>query len=329
MTISKLRWTILISAFFILLFGAYFGLYFGSFLPTFSCCYVRARAGTCFMLTLQQTLGIFTWESIVIFLKRLFYFSLLVIIIGQAWCGWICPLAFFQDVLDLIRRKIGIGYIRFSKKLRKQLAWIKWAFLSIALLIPVWVAFPVFCPFVALNLNIPFCQLCPGKYILPLLVGNPDRIAVNFKSITNLVMSILGLTFSAAVILGAFIKRRFWCPFCPLGLIISWYRKISFLKLRKTDEKCTRCEICYNVCPVEIEEVFKSRGKTDVTFSGCSLCLKCVENCPEEDALSAVYLGKTIYKSKSRNFFDKRGVPQSIDYNALNKLPHFEKKSLK
>lgn len=306
MNISSLRWSILVVSFFLLLFGAYLGLYLGNFLPTFSCFFVRARAGSCFMLTLQQALGVFTWESMIVFGKRLLYFSLLVIVIGKAWCGWVCPLGFFQDVLDLIRRKIGAAGIRFSKKLRSGLSWIKWLFLSIALLLPIWVAFPLFCPCVALDLRLPLCQICPGKYILPLLVGNPDRVSADLQSVTRLVMSTLGLAFSGLAVVGAFIKRRFWCPYCPLGLILSWYRKISFLKLVKNDEKCTRCEICYNVCPGEVEEVYQSRGKTDVTFGDCLLCLKCVENCPEDDALKAVYLGKTIYRSTSGRFFGKR-----------------------
>ena len=304
--IGKLRWSILVSAFFILLFGAYLNLYFGYFLPTFSCCYVQGRAGTCFMLTLQQTLGTFTWESMGVFLERFFYFSLLVIVLGRAWCGWICPLGFFQDILDLIRRKVGIGYVRFSEKLNKSLTWIKWTFLSIALLLPIWVAFPFGCPCVALNLNIPYCQLCPGKYILPLMAGNPDRIAVYFKSVTNLVLSGLGLTFSIATIVGALVKRRFFCRFCPLGLLMSLYRKVSFFKLKKNDEQCTRCEICYNVCPLEIKEVFEARGRTDVTTGNCTLCLKCVENCPEDGALEAVYLGKTLYRSSNHRFFSDR-----------------------
>lgn len=311
----------MISSFFVLLFGAYLGLYFGYVLPTFSCCYVSSRAGTCFLLTLQQTIGAFTWESIVVFLERFTYFSLLVIIMGRGWCGWICPLGFFQDLLDLTRYKLGIGSIRFSKKLRNGLSWIKWFFLSVVLIVPLWVAFPFFCPCVALNLEIPYCQLCPGKYILPLLVGNPDRVAVNFKNNTNLVMSTLGLTFSAALIWGAFIKRRFWCLFCPLGLIISWYRKISFFKLRKNDLQCTSCEICYNTCPMEIEEVYKSRGREDVTFGECNLCLKCVENCPEKSALEAVYLGKTIYRSSSINFFKKRGIKSSVDSCRMVEVP--------
>ena len=308
---SKFRWIILISSFIVLLFGAYAGLYFGYFLPTFSCCYVQARAGTCFMLTLQQTLGAFTMESMVLFAERLLLFSLLVIVLGKAWCGWVCPLGLFQDLFDWVRKKLHISGIRFSTGMKKSLSWVKWAFLSVALLLPIWVAFPVGCPCVALGLNVPYCQLCPGKYILPLMVGNPDRVAVNFKNATTIVMSSLGLTFSGIAFLFAFAKRRFWCTLCPLGLILSWYRKISFLKLKKSDENCTRCEICYNVCPVDIEEVYRSRGRKDVTFSDCTLCLKCVENCPEPDALSASYLGGTIYRSSTKRFFNNRRISLS------------------
>ena len=306
MKIKNLRWTILFISFFLLLFGAYAGLYLGYSIPTFSCCYVRARAGTCFMLTLQQTIASFTRDSTLIFFERFFYFSILVIILGRSWCGWVCPLGLFQDVLDWIRTKLGISYIRFSRKLVQSLAWIKWTFFSIAVLIPAWVAFPLFCPCAALNLNIPYCQLCPGKYILPLIVGNPARIAVNFNSVANLITSTLGLTFSSVTIIGAMIKRRFFCTFCPLGLMMSWYRKISFFKLKKDDSKCTRCEICYNACPMDIEDVYQSLGKSDVTSKDCILCLKCVENCPEDGALKATYLGMPIYKSSSKGFFNKK-----------------------
>ncbi len=309
MRISTLRWTILVISFFLLLFGAYGNLYFGYFLPTFSCCFVRERAGTCFFLTLQQTLGVLTWETVVIFMERFLYFSLLVILIGRAWCGWICPMGFFQDLLDWIRQRSGIGYVRFANPLRSHLSPIKWAFFFIAILVPVWVAYPVSFPGVALDLSIPFCQLCPGKYILPLLTGNTSRVAVDFESTTRIVMSSLGLFFSMTVILGALVKRRFWCLYCPLGLLMSWYRKISFLKLKKDDRTCTHCEICANVCPMEIEKVFQSRGKEDVTFADCSLCLKCIEYCPEDDALRAEYLGKTIYRSTSKGFFGRCSIP--------------------
>jgi len=201
-----------------------------------------------------------------------------------------------------------MGYIRFPERLRHGLGCVKWIFFFIALLIPLWVAYPLFAPAVASDLRQPYCQLCPGNYILPLLVGDINGVTVNFKSATTIVMSMLGLIFSVTLIVGASLKRRFWCPYCPMGLLLSWYRKISFLKLKKDSQKCTMCEACYNACPVEIEQVFKEREKEDVTFSDCTLCLRCIEYCPEDDALRATFLGKTIYRSTSKGFFARQHI---------------------
>ncbi|MCK4821980.1 4Fe-4S binding protein, partial [bacterium] len=246
MTVTYLRWIILVVSFLLLSFGGLVAVSLGNFLPTYSCYYVDPRGGTCFLWVLQHLLDHGFWSAFKTLGKYFIYFSILAVIIGRAWCGWICPLGFIQDLLDLIRRKLNLGYISFPERLRAQLRCVKWIFLFIALLIPLWVAFPFFAPSVAKDLHQPFCQLCPGKYILPLVVGDITDVAVNFKSTTTIVMSVLGLIFSVIVITGAMAKRRFWCPYCPMGLLLSWYRKISLMKLKKDCQKCTMCEVCYN-----------------------------------------------------------------------------------
>jgi ferredoxin len=97
---------------------------------------------------------------------------------------------------------------------------------------------------------------------------------------------------------------------------MSWYKKIAFIKLKKDSRKCTMCEVCYNVCPVDIEQVFKEREREDVTFSDCILCLKCIEYCPEDDALRATFLGKPIYRSTRKGFFARlRVIPATSGKN--------------
>ncbi|MBW2039256.1 MAG: 4Fe-4S binding protein [Deltaproteobacteria bacterium] len=308
MTVSQIRWITLTVSFFVLSFGGLAALSLGNFLPTFSCFYVESRSGTCFLWVLQHLLDHGYWEAYKSLGKYLLYFSLLVIVIGRAWCGWICPLGFFQDVLDLIRRKLHLGYISFPEELRAQLSCVKWIFLFIALLIPLWVSFPFFGKSIAMDLRQPFCQLCPGKYILPFILGDTVDVAVNFKSTTTIIMSVLGLIFSGVVIFGALLKRRFWCPYCPMGLFLSFYKKISFIKLKKDCQKCTMCGICYNVCPMEIKDLLTERKNEDVTFTDCTLCLRCVEYCPEDETLRATFFGRTIYKSSSKGFFSRQHI---------------------
>jgi ferredoxin-type protein NapH len=320
MTVTHLRWMILGVSFLLLSFGGLLAVSLGEFLPAFSCYYVDSRGGTCFLWVMQHLLDHGYWGALMALGKYFFFFSLLAIIAGRLWCGWICPLGFIQDLLDLLRRKLNIGYLSFPERLREQLRCVKWIFLFIALLVPLWVAFPFFAPSVAGGLHQPLCQLCPGKYILPLVAGDAANVAVDFKSTTTVVMSVLGLFFSGLVIMFAMVKRRFWCPYCPMGLFLSWYRKISPVRLKKNCGKCTMCEVCYNVCPVEIKQVFKEREKEDVTFADCILCLRCVEHCPEDGALSVSFLGKTFYKSSSRGFFSRRYTPSKNIKNIKNPL---------
>lgn len=317
MTVTKLRWTVLTISFFILLMGGWVGINLGGFLPTYSCPYVGgSRGGVCFLFRFQYLLSNASMEAFIGLGKHILYFSLLVILVGRAWCGWICPVGFVQDLIDLVRRKLHVGYIRFPERLRNRLGCVKWILLFVAVLLPLWVAYPLFAPAVAIDLRQPYCQLCPGRYILPLLIGDINDVAVNFKSATTIVMSLLGLIFSVTLIVGAFLKRRFWCSYCPMGLLLSWYRKLGFLKLKKDCGKCTMCGACYNACPVDIEQIFREREKEDVTFADCTLCLKCIEYCPEDNALRATFLGKTIYRSTSKGFFKRHvTIPKNRGQN--------------
>lgn len=306
MKVTNARWIVLIISFFVLTFGGVAGLDLGSFLPTFACPFVgQTKGGDCFFWSVQKLMIRGNWESYKKLGEYFFYFSLLVIILGKAWCGWICPLGFIQDVLDLIRRKFHFGPVRFSERLRARLAVIKWAFLFIALLVPLWVAFPFLGKSVAWDFKMLFCKLCPGRYICPLVIGNSSTFMIKFGSPVAMPMFTLGLIFSFVTIVGSLVKRRFWCSYCPMSLLLSFYRKISFLKLKKDPQKCTRCGICYNVCPMEIKEVYQERKRENVTFGDCILCFQCVENCPEDGALQATFLGKTIYKSSQKKFFSR------------------------
>ncbi len=306
MKVSTLRWIILILCFVILTFGGYIGINLGEFLPTFSCFFIGyGQGGVCFLYPLQAALEsgeLYQYQSIAL---SILFFSILIVILGRTWCGWICPFGFVQDVLDWIRKKMGFGYIRFPKKLREQLVSIKWIFLFLVLLLPLWIAFPFFASDVAREMRTPFCDWCPARYIMPVIAGDPIRMGINFETATSITMTVTGAVISALTIFGTLMKRRFFCAYCPMVLLISFYRKISFFKLKKDINRCTRCEICYNVCPMEIEQVYLEREKEDVTFKECIMCLRCIEYCPEDAALKGVFMGKPFFTS-SRSGFIKR-----------------------
>ncbi|NLX57362.1 MAG: 4Fe-4S binding protein [Planctomycetaceae bacterium] len=303
---STLRWTVLVIAFIVLTYGGLVGISLGDFLPTFACWYVgESRGGDCFLWHVQHH---FSGHGGPGYLVRpnapmLLYFFLLLLVLGKAWCGWICPLGFIMDVLDLARRRLNMGYLFFSQRLRARLAPIKWVLLFLSLVVPL-SCFPFFMRSqIASDLSQPYCQWCPAKYVVPLCVGNVEEIAVNFRSGVGIFMTAVGLVVAGLFLIGALTKRRFWCSFCPMGLVIGLCRKISIVKLKKNCQACTRCGICYNVCPLDIEEIFTERTRTNVTYQDCILCMKCIENCPEEGVLSATFCGRTIYRATQKGFF--------------------------
>lgn len=311
MSVSGLRWTVLIVAFVVLTYGGLAGIYLGDFLPTFSCWYVgESRGGDCFLWHVQHHFSGHGGPGYLVRLNEpmLLYFFLLLLVLGKAWCGWVCPLGFLMDALDLVRRKLNLGYVFFSQRLRRRLAPIKWVLLFLALAVPL-ACFPFFMRSpLASDLAQPYCQWCPAKYVAPLCVGNVDEIAVNFRSGLSIFMTLVGLVVAGLFLIGALTKRRFWCSFCPLGLVIGLCRKLSFIKLKKDCQACTRCGICYNVCPLDIEEIYTERKRTNVTYQDCILCLKCIEHCPEDNALRATFCGRTIYRATQKRFFAKAGA---------------------
>lgn len=309
MRVSRWRWLVLTLSFFLLTFGGLAGVHLGSYLPTFACYFIGSDTcgGACFFAAFQFALADGNLAGFYTALILLGIAVLLIIPLGGAWCGWVCPFAFVQDALDLLRRKLGLSYLRYPESLRKGLRPLRWIFLFILLLLPIWAAFPILVPAVARHFNLPFCELCPVRYIMPLLTGRGGFTGVFFGSATTIVMSVLGVLFAALTLIGAFFKRRFWCAYCPMVLLLSFFRRISLPKLKKDAQKCTRCQICYNVCPMDIEEVFKERERENVTFSDCVLCMECIEHCPEDHALRLTYAGKTLLHSSRTGFSRSRG----------------------
>jgi ferredoxin len=98
---------------------------------------------------------------------------------------------------------------------------------------------------------------------------------------------------------GSFFVRKFYCRICPVGAINSVFNKHSLLTLQKDGDKCTKCRICLRSCPMDIEEIYEEKGKTNISSKECIHCYRCVELCPEEDCLSVAFMEKRVMRSKS------------------------------
>ncbi len=246
---------------------------------------------------------------------------------GRVFCGWICPLGFYMDILTLLRRLLRVRHWALSKKINSYLHMTRYLIAAAILLLVI----PSFLFGAAgvteisnlLTLRHPFT---PYAFLLePLqpivLPWRPpfgallelNGINLTFPYVGEILLYLrdtglslpLAYIFVTLILLASFKVRRFWCRFCPTGISIAivnrlrGFRWLPLLRLSKKGVKCTKCGICSRVCPVQVEEVYEKNDGT-IDTSMCMLCLRCVEMCPEKDCLSLKLAGRTL--SRSRNW---------------------------
>jgi ferredoxin-type protein NapH len=257
------------------------------------------------------------------------------LLIGRAFCGWLCPFGLYMDILTKIRGFFSKRHLSVSKKTNDRLSQSRYVLIAVFIILSIifgsQLLFGVqLVPetylsnfsnaeggFVTNHLSAPFCVVCPmrplctlgemglgymsASYAFDIIIGPLYMFGFYVSSINLIILGVI-TAFSLAY-------RRFWCRICPLGgltALFSAYRpfkKIALTKLVKTEEKCTHCGVCKRVCPTQVTEIYDQKGG-DVTTSGCMLCVRCVEMCPYEGALQIKFAGKTVVKS--RNWLDNK-----------------------
>jgi len=275
---SKIRWMIMIGSFILLVFG-------GRFitpsvkvaLPVFNCPYNLDTIveGSCLYIT--EWSDYLVGSNILSDLGRLFliYGSTFIAILalGKLWCGYVCPFGFIQEVLYKIRAFFGLKVITFNQKHKSYFKIVKYGLLAIFII------------------GLGFCEICPVRFVIPPLNG----VATNLS---------IGIVASIAVVTMALFSERFFCRICPMGAFIGLFHKITPWRIKKDCTSCTACGICYEVCPMDIKEIYTERENEDVTDSDCIFCNKCIDNCPEKEALSLAVGPVKVYKASRKNYYN-------------------------
>jgi polyferredoxin len=304
--------------------------------PFLACYYPCGRTVTCALWELQTYIYPFLntergWgvEYITSGVARLaIIVGMLVLsslLLGRLWCGWVCPFGLYHDVLTYFRRRLKIKRVDFSEKFNKYLHQLSYVILAAMLIISMIFAsyaitgtqlIPGTEPggFVFTYLATPFCTVCPMKPLCLLLQNQVGILQTQWilsgtsfmgsfyhlgRDLTSINIIIL-----IAVTALAFFVRRFWCRICPMGGLLALFNRVppfkwvSAVRLDKTAEKCTKCGICKRVCPTQVTEVYEQK-EGDVMTAQCIGCLRCVEMCPQDDALKFKFVGKTVCRSRS------------------------------
>ncbi len=186
------------------------------------------------------------------------------VFVGSAFCGWVCPFGFFQDAIDFVKNLFKKKNIKPRRKPQvknnsKDFSLITRLIVLVATLV------------LAIRyVDTIFCKLCP---IGTIEATFPYQIANGF-SYNIWLGARIGILI--LLIIMFFIISRFWCRYlCPIGALAGPSNKISLLKLYHKGDNCNGCNICKDVCPLDIDVV------KDLNSTRCTRCADCVDKCPK------------------------------------------------
>lgn len=202
----------------------------------------------------------------------------LTLVFGRIYCSVICPLGILQDVLARLRRKKNKYY--YSKEVR----WLRYPVLVVfvvAALAGVGSLFQLLAPYsafgrIATMLLQPLWML--GNNVLGYLAERADSYAfytvdVWMKSLPVFVVALVTLVMLAVL---AWRGGRTYCnTICPVGTVLSFLARFSWLKIRFDEEKCKNCSMCSKNCKAACID-YKTHT---VDYSRCVVCGDCIDSC--------------------------------------------------
>ena len=231
----------------------------------------------------------------------------LTLVFGRIYCSIICPLGVFQDVIARFNRKKN------KYSFSKALSWLRYTMLGVmvvALVAGVGSVFQLLAPYsaygrIATTIFQPIYKA--GNNVLAFLAERADSYAfyhveqiATFGSV--LIISIV--TFVILVILALRNGRTYCNTICPVGTLLSFLARFSWLKIRFDEEKCKNCSLCSKNCKASCID-FKSHT---VDYSRCVVCGNCIDKC-KFDALK--YSSRSKNTSQSRKSGDSSEIDSS------------------
>ena len=226
---------------------------------------------------------------------------ILTLIFGRIYCSVICPLGVFQDLLARFHRKKN--KYSYSKEVR----WLRYPVLVVFILagvLGVGSLFQLLAPYssygrIATMIFQPLWKA--GNNVLAALAERADSYA--FYSVDTWMRSLPVLVIAAVTLVVIFVLAwrggRTYCnTICPVGTILSFFARFSWLKIRFDADKCKNCSLCSKNCKAACID-FKTHS---VDYSRCVVCGNCIESC-KFGALK--YSGSVARGAQGENTQDK------------------------
>lgn len=176
------------------------------------------------------------------------------LVVGRAYCGWLCPGAALQDAALIVNPSSPPRWLG-------RIKWVIWG---------LW-----------LSLIVALVVRAGGYTRVDPLYNIAGGLAINEPSWYIIFLAVNGLTLGLAIVAG----RRGFChsvcwmaPFMIVGRRLGNLLRLPALRLRVEPASCTGCHICTRSCPMSLDvEQLVRVGSLE--HSDCILCGTCADSC--------------------------------------------------
>jgi ferredoxin len=205
----------------------------------------------------------------------------LTLFFGRVYCSFLCPLGVLQDVLTCTRKTIR--GIRFTY--HKPHTVTRTAILTVVILAIMSGSI------IGLTVLDPYSNFgrIVTQIVRPIVIGMNNTLAfalakvnlyavdpVEFKGLA-LFPFLFGVGIFGVVFWMSQQHGRLYCnTICPVGTLLGFLSRYSFLKIRFKAARCIRCKACEYVCKSGCIDV----ANESIDFSRCVACYNCFQACP-------------------------------------------------
>ena len=208
------------------------------------------------------------------------FLILLTLVCGRVYCSVICPLGVMQDAVAWLGKKQRKNRYSYSP----ALSWLRYGVLAVfivALVAGVGSLAALLAPYssygrIANNLFAPVYGW--GNNLLAYLAERADSYAfygteVWLKSLPTFLIALF--TFIVIGVLAWRNGRTYCNTICPVGTVLGFLARWSWLKPVIDTDKCVNCKLCARNCKAACIDI----GNHRIDYSRCVACMDCIGKC--------------------------------------------------